>query len=134
MHRILNLRILNPRIGSPRINCPRIGSPRIDNPRNGSPRISCPRIGSPRIYKVTIHGLGSRTSLDSGVPWVPGSTWAPWSFLFPWAPLAKKPDRTCSTKIEGRTLENEVYTKLAEKANEELEMELKEAVGEKMEL
>ena len=65
---------------------------------------------------------------------VPGSTWAPWSFLFLWAPLAKKPDRTCSTKIEGRTLENEVYKKLAEKANEELEMELKEALGEKMEL
>ena len=81
-----------------------------------------------------VWAVGSRSSLGSGVPWVPGSTWAPWSFLFLWAPLAKKPDRTCSTKIEGRTLENEVYKKLAEKANEELEMELKEAVGEKMEL
>ena len=31
-------------------------------------------------------------------------------------------------------LENEVYKKLEVKANEELEMELKEALGEKMEL
>ena len=31
-------------------------------------------------------------------------------------------------------MENEVYKKLEVKANEELEMELKEALGEKMEL